>query len=568
MRIFSAFRLSEWTMKRKLTGYMLLLVSLILLTLISFLFLFGRFNTVKESIYETLDIQMEVFTKDVSTHFDRLSSSSIRLSQDTAAFLDDYMAEKGLSSEDLNDSDAVMTDIQNRLTGPLSQKMLRENCSGIFVVLDTAENINAADSELSRPGIYLRRNGSDAADDGILLYRGLTESGRQQDIEPHTKWKSAFETDLIPDSIAFLFGVKSDKAPSCYYISERFTLPGTSEDVIQIVSPVISSEGNCLGICGYEVSADYFAAYHAQPSRISHLTFLLTESYPSCLDTGCGLSCGVSESDHQPPAGLLETKEFRNDLLRMDGSETSYIGIKRDISLVQYDETHTLAVMIPKSDYDRAVTRSVLKNIILWALILFFTVSCCIYFSRRFLAPILKDLEQIKSGSRSDVQSSIPEINDLCLFLAEQDREYESSMNMMELEKQAVQEEKEQLRREYEEVREVFEKAQDEYIRAQGELEEARLRLDRLVYSRKKEIDPNDFQNFLSGIQTLTKTEREIFDLYLKGKTAKEMLELFNIKESTLKYHNHNILSKLGVSSRKQMLRFAALIDQQNIPEE
>ena len=79
MRIFSAFRLSEWTMKRKLTGYMFLLVSLILLTLISFLFLFGRFNTVKESIYETLDIQMEVFTKDVSTHFDRLSSSSIRL---------------------------------------------------------------------------------------------------------------------------------------------------------------------------------------------------------------------------------------------------------------------------------------------------------------------------------------------------------------------------------------------------------------------------------------------------------------------------------------------------------
>ena len=33
------------------------------------------------------------------------------------------------------------------------------------------------------------------------------------------------------------------------------------------------------------------------------------------------------------------------------------------------------------------------------------------------------------------------------------------------------------------------------------------------------------------------------------------------IKESTLKFHNHNMLGKLGVSSRKEMLRYAALIN-------
>ena len=31
------------------------------------------------------------------------------------------------------------------------------------------------------------------------------------------------------------------------------------------------------------------------------------------------------------------------------------------------------------------------------------------------------------------------------------------------------------------------------------------------------------------------------------------------ISPNTLKYHNKNIYSKLGISSRKQMLRFAAL---------
>ena len=36
-------------------------------------------------------------------------------------------------------------------------------------------------------------------------------------------------------------------------------------------------------------------------------------------------------------------------------------------------------------------------------------------------------------------------------------------------------------------------------------------------------------------------------------------MEMSGIKENTLKYHNKNIYNKLGVSSRKQLLRFASL---------
>ena len=62
----------------------------------------------------------------------------------------------------------------------------------------------------------------------------------------------------------------------------------------------------------------------------------------------------------------------------------------------------------------------------------------------------------------------------------------------------------------------------------------------------------------------LTKTEKNIFNFYLQGKNAKEIAELLNIRESTLKFHNHNIPEKLGVSSRKQMLlRYATLLKQE-----
>ena len=65
--------------------------------------------------------------------------------------------------------------------------------------------------------------------------------------------------------------------------------------------------------------------------------------------------------------------------------------------------------------------------------------------------------------------------------------------------------------------------------------------------------------NYAAQLPTLTPTERNVYELYLAGKSSKEIMEVLAIKENTLKYHNRNIYSKLGVSSRKQMLELAAL---------
>ncbi|MBQ3137057.1 MAG: hypothetical protein IJB74_06190 [Clostridia bacterium] len=63
---------------------------------------------------------------------------------------------------------------------------------------------------------------------------------------------------------------------------------------------------------------------------------------------------------------------------------------------------------------------------------------------------------------------------------------------------------------------------------------------------------------FSTQIKALTPTEKTVFDLYLEGKSTKEIMKELNIKENTLKYHNKNIYSKLGVSSRKQLLELAS----------
>lgn len=58
---------------------------------------------------------------------------------------------------------------------------------------------------------------------------------------------------------------------------------------------------------------------------------------------------------------------------------------------------------------------------------------------------------------------------------------------------------------------------------------------------------------FAEHLYLLTKTEKRVYEYHLEGKTTKEIMKEMEITQNTLKYHNKNIYSKLGVSSRKQL---------------
>ena len=87
----------------------------------------------------------------------------------------------------------------------------------------------------------------------------------------------------------------------------------------------------------------------------------------------------------------------------------------------------------------------------------------------------------------------------------------------------------------------------------------AKSEIDRLAEKHKGEIIPEEYNYFVENLSTLTPAEYRVYELYLSGKTAKQIGETLDISENTIKYHNKNIYSKLGISSRKQLLRYAAL---------
>ena len=76
-------------------------------------------------------------------------------------------------------------------------------------------------------------------------------------------------------------------------------------------------------------------------------------------------------------------------------------------------------------------------------------------------------------------------------------------------------------------------------------------------------ISQEAMEYFTRGVDTLTPTERSIYEAYLVGSSTKQILSEMNIKENTLKFHNKNIYGKLGVSSRKQLLEVYRAINAQ-----
>lgn len=80
------------------------------------------------------------------------------------------------------------------------------------------------------------------------------------------------------------------------------------------------------------------------------------------------------------------------------------------------------------------------------------------------------------------------------------------------------------------------------------------LKSEQPTVSTVSNITQEQIEFFMDSLETLTKTERIVFNYYIELKTTKEIMSELEIKENTLKFHNKNLYSKLGVSSRKQLM--------------
>lgn len=109
-------------------------------------------------------------------------------------------------------------------------------------------------------------------------------------------------------------------------------------------------------------------------------------------------------------------------------------------------------------------------------------------------------------------------------------------------------------------TREQMAKTLQEKEQAQQQFTFAQSALDKVVAKKLQIVDHDSYKMFVDNLSTLTPKEKEVFDLYTQGLSTKEIIAQQQISENTLKYHNKNIYSKLGVKSRKELLQYIELM--------
>lgn len=63
-------------------------------------------------------------------------------------------------------------------------------------------------------------------------------------------------------------------------------------------------------------------------------------------------------------------------------------------------------------------------------------------------------------------------------------------------------------------------------------------------------IKPTNLESEDFAVMVMTKREREVFELLVKNKTTKDIAQMLNISEKTVRNHISNVMQKLGVKGR------------------
>ena len=533
-----AFPRREQTMRHRLLGYMLVLIAVVLSAVLAGLSLMGRFSNDKRDLTSTLELQLDVWEKELRTHSDALVAMGTDLSGATSRLVDQNLRQQGIAFGELEGSGQAQAKLQEALMPMLREYLLRTEASGAYIMLNTTVSPGGEE----RFGVYLQRHSLDPTDNAMLLYRGKASVGKELGIMPHRKWKLEMRGDafLAKEQQNFLENRPSGRL---YRYSSVCTLPGTSERAVLLKLPIHGKDGSFLGICGFEISQSFFKLHHAQPAIYPRLSFLLTTPQEEGGPTELRLSAGTSGDYFFDPPGKLSVSRTEGALTEFRVGGQTFVGLHRPLG-----GSAVASVMLPGEAYDHMVRSSFLQTALLIALMAVFAVACCVFFSQKYLLPILRGLERMKDKSAPE-ESGVQEIDDLFSVLMQEDRRHREAMQVLTDEKESAQNRMTLIQKEYDKIRLKARMERAEPIRVEC--------LDQV------DRDSEEYRTFLRGLSELTAKEREILQHYLTGRTVKEIEELMHIKETTLRYHNRNIYSKLGVHSMKQLLRFAVYVNEQ-----
>ena len=525
------FKSEGLSMRRRFAFYVFSVICLFFEVIVILLNLF-ILNPTDRQIMNDLNLRLSAYSERIERDCDELAACAISFSGQLETSIQNYLAENNISFDEFKNNSEDIDILQNILYESVYLNMQVAPASGAFYILDTTANSNSENPLYS--GIYLKYINlcsENTVNNDFSIYRGSFSTGKNKGINFHSGWKNESSTVFF-DNCDEVFADGTH-----FVLSHAVPIPDTWERARYIYVPIRDYNDNIIGVCGFEINDLLF--------QLSYKTVNGQWGSETCglLDEQGGVYSGQFSSGRYNNTDNSLNIENRNGSQLFDFGNEKCVGLTKEIVLG--NETFSTAVMISETQYESFLRKGQINVMLIFLIAAILAAVCCIFMSKKYVSPILKKIEQVKSNEDFGEQLRIREIDDLFAFLDEKDNYYEQQLADLEKARKSAEDDARKAKEEYEKAAEKYELAKSE--------------IERLAEKKGEEIIPEEYNFFVENLSMLTPTEYRVYELYLSGKTAKQIAEVLNITENTLKYHNKNIYSKLGISSRKQLLRYAAL---------
>ncbi len=491
-----------------------------------------------------LTTELSVIIDEINEDFGRLSVDGIALAEEISAQSDKFFEDHNFRASELKNRPELIEDLLSLHMRTLISAVNNRYCGGAFIMLDATINPDSENADMKKSGIFLKKTlptSTTALGSKVHFLRGPARIARSNGIMLLGQWKMEFDItnqDFFPTVMETARQNSNLPLSRLYYWSERVVLKGNSEAGFILCVPLRSDDGTIFGLCGIEISDRLFKSlYTPEGGSFENIfTVMAPESYGK-IATSKGLIAGnYFLTGNRWQSDIVPQDEHDGFTHFTDGYER-YSGISTPVSLYPKNSPYigqkwSVAVLMPYELLHRAVKGNSHLFIIAVIVLILISLIVSLIISKHYLKPVQDAFDSIKKTDGERKSTPYHEINDLFEFLDSKDKEHEETLGKLHSEKEM----------------------------AKSQYEQAQTYITHLADKRMPEISKDDFEVFIENLSTLTKKEREIFDLYLQGYKANEIMEILDIKRDTIKYHNKNIYSKLGVTSRKQLLEYATLL--------
>lgn len=501
------------SMRLKLFVLLTVLVITMSLGIMAILLFTGTFTAGLKENEEFIKEKLSDLSDDILNSFDKLSAETVYLSKKISSHIENELNNRNFNITNLQKNPDLIEELMYDIYDQAFFALQKTKSSGVFIILNATINDRLPYSQNSKAGIYLKNmepNIVNSSTPTINMFRGIPDIARNNSLNLHSQWEMEFN---VSDASYYHLPMEkaSEKLPLSrqYYWNPAIKMPNSNEEIMMCSAPLIDSNGNIFGVCGFDVSEMLFKlSFDPDNNNYNRLFCMISPASDNSLKMNNSLISGNYPGIHN-----IDNEEVyyysNNNLYKYECSDEVFIGYHKNINLYPDDSVFShdkwvVSLMIPAEDIKTSVIHLNMKLLILCLLLMVLGIVISFILSKYYLKPISKGIDLIKSNDLSlNEKTQIKEIDELIEFLSKK----VNNINNTEKEQESI-----------------------------------------------------ILDTFVNNVKSLSPAERSVFNLYAQQYQAKEIAEILFLSINTIKTHTKKIYNKMNVNSREELLLYIEML--------